>query len=565
MSYLITTADDNAVVMDTALPTGPRVANPVLKVKQSAADSFTFTIDTTHPVYPAITLRHWLQILDRDTGETRMVRFLDPDLQGTTATYSCEGTLAALNDTLATRDDNYFSGPPADFIDWILAPHNAQAVDADGNPDPYRQIVRGVVSADLDPNNLIVRSIDTSPTLTTAEFLARSTYKSSAGGFLRLRTVNGINYLDWLSAGVDSGVTIRYAVTLEQWKEQLKAAQIVTACWPEGAQSDDGNPEDNPPRLHLDSTTQGAVELWPGSGRYGFVDTAAEALYGRIVGTNTWDDVTTPTALLQRAAAWVSARKLTQVSLDVKSADIDLLHPGDIATVIVPDPVDINAQLSVASISKHLTDRTKWSISMGAEAETFMSKVTAGRRAADQVIALQSSSARLGEAISETRQTTLMLESSIDQTASAIRAEVSETYATQGALDAEVQARQVSVQISADGVLAQFNNWKNNTYSNEMGGQQSNWEELNLWQRTSATGMEFGRTNSSFSTHIDDDEFTIAQNGVPQFSARGNRVSVGALRAREYLQVGSWRWMTVIMPGGETFGLVWTQETEETA
>ncbi|MDR0435795.1 MAG: hypothetical protein LBH11_03395 [Propionibacteriaceae bacterium] len=562
MSYLITTVDDGTVLMDTALPTGPRIANPTLVEQLNNAESFTFTIAADHPAYRSLLLRHWVQIYDRATDETTLVRLLDPVIKGTTVAYTCEGVLACLNDTLATREDWQFAGTPAELIDWILAPHNAQAVLADGSPDPQRQIVRGVVSDNLDPNNYVVRSIDASPTISSAEMLARSTHKSSAGGFIRVRTVNGVNYLDWLSAPLDSGRTIRYAVTLQEWQQQLKAADIFTACWPEGAQLDSDDPDFNG-RLHLDGATAGAVELWPGSNRWGYANLDAEARYGRVVGTATWDDIHSVEVLLQRSAGWVAAHMLTGITINAAAADIEHLHPGDAATFLIPDPVGINTKLNVSGRTRILTDRTRWTIAMGAQAESLVESVATARRAADQVSELQNSTVRLGEQVAENRHSTLELSSLLDQTAETIRAEVASTYATQDTLNSEAEARETAIAIAADGVLGQFNEWRSTTYTDEMGAMQTRWDAADLWWRVGVDGMQIGRLDSSFRTHIGDDDFTITQNGIEQFKAKGNRVGVGALRAREYVQVGAWRWLTIGMPAGEVFGLVWTQLTEE--
>lgn len=398
------------LLFDTRQPTGPRVASPTVVEDLNATPILTFSMATSHPLYGAISpLNSWIEVrengVDNPVGRFRVVFPEGPGPAGIVK-FTCHGVEAVLNDT---RQPHWsLSSTPANIVSKILANHNVQARLPNGNADPYRQLTLGTVSSDLDPNNLIVRSVDAYPYPTSMEILKRSTWDSSAGGFVRVRTVaNGTNYVDWLSTGGVNLQVIRFGGTLIDWNQLADSTNVITACEPIGAEIDDeGN------RLLLGDGDGGTLLYTDseGVGHYGFVNTEAQAVYGLIVASATWDDVTTKPVLLQRATDYVAKGSLTQVTISSKVIDQHLIDPVAYQTLQVGDnvrfqvpPIGLNQLMRVSSRRLVLDDAAQWQVTLGAKRATLVDKVADFSRTADQVIQVVESNARLNEAVTEIR------------------------------------------------------------------------------------------------------------------------------------------------------------------
>ena len=467
-SYQIFLLDgmDKFLVMDTRLPTGPRVGSPEIVDEPNCASVLSFDITVDHPLYRSLTVKTtWLEVYETGVKDPERFRILDADPgdDGVTSV-KCEAVMAVFNDTIQPHWDH--TGSPAALIDRILANHNAQALRPDGTPDPMRQVRRGVVSSDLDPNNLIVRSVDAWPYPSTMDILKRSTCDSSTGGHLRVRTADGVTYLDWLSTGALSEQVIRWGGTLQQWQCAMSGATILTACEPVGAQIDDedGTPTDE--RVIL-TAADGADLLYTdseGVAHYGIINPDAYAVYGLVVGSNTWDDVRTSQVLKARAAEYAQTNSLTQVTITASIVDQHLINPevaqltvNDRARIIVPILGMADQVMTVARRRRSLVDASGWSVELGAKQATLMDAISQGTRTADQVIQIATSTARLNERMVSVSSSQAEIQAVLTTTREAVAAaearsvedrkvlEAAQRDADQAALDAAEAMRQAAM------------------------------------------------------------------------------------------------------------------------
>jgi hypothetical protein len=552
------------LLTDTRLPTMPTVTMLEVLETANAAPTLMFKIPVNHPNYTHLRLRGWVELAEVG-GNKQVFRITNIQIGSAIAKVYGEGIQAVFNDTLIIAPCE-FSGTPVAFIDMVLARHNAQAIQADGTPDPFRQIVRGTISDDLDPNNNIVRRVDAETPISTAEFLRRSTYESTLGGQFRVRTTtSGVNYLDWVSGGALNLQIIRYTDTLQSWGQHADVTNVATACFPTGARMGD---ELDSPRLTLDASTAGALFLFRDpdtkKDRYGFYNSNAVDLYGLVIGTNTWDDVTTPTVLLQRAVDWTAQQMVTKITVDATCVDKHLFDPsvsplnvGEKIRFVGPTLLNIDMILTVKSVRCDYLDAARWEVSLGAEVDTLTSAIARNTRAVNQVSEIATSSVKMGEVVTAVKQYTVQLSSKIDQTAENIQTVLESEYVNSDNFNTEIENLTTIINTSASGVEADFNNWKSTIYVNDLGQETAKWDALNLWVRAGVNGVDIGRSASQYVTHVDDDEFSVWQSGLEVFAARQGQVNVGALIARNAVQVGHWKWLTVATNNGETFGLIW--------
>ncbi|MDR2930669.1 MAG: phage tail protein [Propionibacteriaceae bacterium] len=388
---------DRFLLMDSGLPTGPRLSDPVIVEEPNAAPSLRFTITVDHPLFDSLTIRNtWLEVREQGKSTPERFRVLDAESTSDAVTeITTEGVLAVFNDTI--QPHVRFDGKPSEWIDLVLANHNAQAVLPNGSPDPMRQIVRGFVDDSLDSNARIIRSVGGYPYPSTMEILKRSTWDSTAGGVVRIYTgTDGVNYLDWLSAGALSTQVIRWGGTLQDWRRSMSSVGIITACEPAGAELD--TDEELPanqarPRLVLSASDEADLLYTDaqGIGHYGAVNQAAQAVHGLVVASAVWDDVTTPAMLKRRAAEFATTHSLTQVSIDAAVVDQHLLDPSitqlsvsERVRLVIP-PLGLDQQLTVARRQRSLVDASKWKVELGAKQSTIGDAINKGVRAADQV------------------------------------------------------------------------------------------------------------------------------------------------------------------------------------
>lgn len=230
-------------------------------------------------------------------------------------TYTCEGGLAVLNDTIVRPYS--FTGSVRDYLQQLITHHNNQVPAA-------KQITLRTVTV-TDPNNTIVRS--NSDYVTTMQEI-QDKLVENLGGYLVLSYDAQTGWiLDYLAASPRAtGQAITLAKNLLDMLREQNAENIATALIPLGA---------------VDKETGERITIRTvNSGQDYIVDQTAAARYGLIFTTETWDDVTIPANLLRKAqarltdyATMIPTIKLTAVDLSAIDPDLDPIRILDEVTV----------------------------------------------------------------------------------------------------------------------------------------------------------------------------------------------------------------------------------------
>ncbi len=341
---------------------GYAVTTPKVKLTLNSADTLECTIPTTNPMYGQISkLKSVVKVYD-GTARIFRGRVIDDE----TDFYNqkkimVQGELAYLNDSIL-RPYNY-SGTVAGYFTMLVNQHNAQ-VGAE------KRFAVGNVTV-TDANDYIVR-INSEATKTWSEM--KSKLLDLLGGYIvpRYEVEGGVEveYLDYLAdSGGQNSQPIVFAENLLDLDQYIDASEVCTVLVPYGKADDDTGV-----RVGIASVNDGSDCIESATGI---------AIFGRVVGTKVWDDVTEPANLLAKAQAELNASILMSVRLNLKAVDLSRLG-NDISSIkigqynrVVSPPHSIDAWYRCTEITLRL-DRIDNSVfSFGAVGATLTQRQAA--------------------------------------------------------------------------------------------------------------------------------------------------------------------------------------------
>lgn len=528
-----------------------QIMEPSLSRALNAVPKLTFTIPLGSAFASWVTPRlTWVRAEEQGaTGPLFVGRAILVDGADTVGTpILCEGDLGVFNDTVCP-DFNVggVAMTPTQLVSQLVLAHNAQV-------DVSRQLGVGVVDDDIDPNGMIVRSSSARPLPTMWDILSRSTFSSSAGGYLWVSGQPGSRTLNWAKT---QGGIVSQALTVDKSlldvKNSADATGIVTAVEPFGAHLDESDQDS--PRVTCGPDTPGATLLHidpAGVEHWGFADAEAEAVYGRILISQTWDDVTTDVTLLARCGEIVAAAKGLKITINADAIDRHLvdpqaqaIEPGWTVPLRTPDALGLSTSLLCSAREERL-DTVSMRLTLGAETTSLTSMVVDSMRAADQVTELVTSNAQLGAVVSDQArnlaESMANLSSQIDQTSAQIMTEVAAGYVTTDALGQQVQQLVSQISQTADQITVAFSQAQAST-------QQFNSDLISLQQqmqtliRLTAAGVEVGRSESPMKALLADDGLHITMDGVEVAFFKADQSLIDKARVLTSLQVGGFIWL----------------------
>lgn len=215
-----------------------------------------------------------------------------------TRTIMCEGERCFLRDGIM-RPYLYQDTPAAIFAD-ALELYNGQV-------DDFKRFTLGQITVTDDNDYVRLESENAETCLAFFDKLVER-----CGGYITFSDDgNGGRAINWL-AEITTQCTqpIEFGENLLELARSGETEELATALVPYGAQLEDGT------RITIESVNGG--QDW-------IQDDEAVALRGRIFATNTWDDVTEPANLLNKARAWLREHRLAVASLQLTAADLSVL------------------------------------------------------------------------------------------------------------------------------------------------------------------------------------------------------------------------------------------------
>ena len=287
-----------------------KVVNPKLTMEDSAAGSLELTLPHTNKAYNTI-VRMVTDISVKKHGEeiwSGRVLSENKDFWNNRVLY-CEGELAFFNDSVQPPAE-YAGKSIREYLEQLIAVHNSQV-------GANRQFAIGAVT--VVDENFPTYYTNYEKTMALINALVE-TY----GGHIRIRKVDGIRYVDYLKEFPDTcSQVIQFGSNLIDFVRNWDSTEYATAIVPLGNRLDESPIEALDAYLTVESVNDGSL--------YVQSDEAVQK-YGWIVKTVSWDDVSDPEVLLEKAKEYLADLQFDNLELELSALD---LHYLDVNTEAV--------------------------------------------------------------------------------------------------------------------------------------------------------------------------------------------------------------------------------------
>ncbi|MBY0585230.1 phage tail protein [Murdochiella sp. Marseille-P8839] len=305
--------DDEAVLID-----------PVLELALGKSGTFSARVPKINPLYEKLKALDSTVRVERDGVALFYGRILsvERDFYGTKS-ITCEGELAFLLDSVQEPSEFHDISPRA-FLETLIAKHNNQmAKDGAHN----KRFTVGQVTV-TDPNDSLYRYTNWETTLDaiTDKLVKR------LGGFLRVRHVGEVRYLDYLAESDNTNTqVIEFGENLLDYTDTLLAEDIATRVIPLGTR--------------LETSSIAALEEYTtiksvNSGKTYVESPSAIQNFGIVTKTVSFENVSVPANLKKKAEKYLKDSQFADVTLTLTAVDLHLLH-ADMEAMKIGDRIRV--------------------------------------------------------------------------------------------------------------------------------------------------------------------------------------------------------------------------------
>lgn len=239
------------------------------------------------------------------------------------------------------------------LLQYLIDTHNSQV-------EYYKHFTLGNVTV-TDPNDNLYCGIQRENTWETM----KKKLVDVLGGEFSFRVENGVNYLDYLvKIGERKTTKIALSRNMKAITKQKDVSSFVTRLIPYGKKKTESSEE----RIDITSVNDGVNYI---------IDEAAEAEYGIVVHSETWDDVTVPANLVTKGEQWLASNNKAQVKYAVTALDLSLLgleiddfEVGNYHPIVNP-LLNIDDTARIIKKNINVCDETKSTIEVGDNFKTL--------------------------------------------------------------------------------------------------------------------------------------------------------------------------------------------------
>ena len=316
---------------------GYSVLNPKITYELNKAGSLEFVVPPNNVNYNKIhKLKSIVQVFD-DGVEIFRGRVLhdDTDFYKRKSVY-CEGELAFLLDSIVRSYD--YQGNFDGLFNQMIENHNSQV-------DDEKKFKIGQITV-KDKNDYIHYSSTQYPN--TWDEINEKLIKTH-GGYLRVRLDDGERYIDYIEDYTNvSDQVIEFGKNMIDLSTYISADDVFTVLIPLGSQIKNESGETTG-RVTIESVNDGKDYIQ---------DDNAISIFGKIVKTQKWDNVSHPDNLLYKAHEYLESGVQMATTLTMKAVDLHLLDVnvesiklGDYCRVLsIPHGIDRLFQCSKIQI-----------------------------------------------------------------------------------------------------------------------------------------------------------------------------------------------------------------------
>ena len=303
--------DDVCIYDDIRPDVDSKVINPKLTMEENSAGQLSFQMPPGNIGYNLVKRMDSLitvYLEDEVIWEGRVIS--EDEDYFNQRNVVCEGALAFLNDTIQPPAE-YHNISPRVFLERLIAIHNSKS--------------------DLQFTVGIVTVVDDDTTNSNDELYRYTNYESTLEcikdklvdrlkGFLKIRKVNGVRYIDYLAEHSETNdQIIRFETNLLDFTRSWDLSDMATVIVPRGARLDE-NPPGYPSALEayltVESVNQGSIYVQ---------NTQAVAAFGWICKVVDWSDVTVASNLLTKAQKYLQDEQFDQMTLELNAVDLHYL------------------------------------------------------------------------------------------------------------------------------------------------------------------------------------------------------------------------------------------------
>lgn len=303
-------ADGACIYSDVFALESMKVLNPKLALEDNGAGSLSMKLPPMNVGYSSIVRMITDISVQKDGEEIWAGRVLSEskDFWNNRDLY-CEGEMAFFNDSFQ---------PPAEYsglsvrayLERLIAVHNSKVT-------PNRRFTLGAVT-------VVDKNFPTYYTNYEKTMAILNALVEQYGGHLRVRKVNGVRYLDYLAEYPDTcSQVIQFGSNLIDFTRKWDSTEFATVIIPLGNRLEDSPIEALDAYLTVESVNQGSMYVQSNE---------AVAAYGWIEKTVTWDEVSDPAVLLEKAKTYLTDLQFDNLELELSALD---LHYLDVNTEAV--------------------------------------------------------------------------------------------------------------------------------------------------------------------------------------------------------------------------------------
>lgn len=318
MNYRLYANDELIFASDWADP-DYQLISPIIKMEVNKAGSVEFTMLPRHSFYDMLpAMKTWI-----DVYRDEELIFSSRVLRNNADTYKqrkvyCEGTLAYLVDSIFGPSKG--TRTAEEHFRLLIDSHNAQVEDT-------KKFTVGSIEIDEKAESHIFGEDNYRETFSAIQ----SDLIDSFGGYLRIRYENGIRCIDYLkSYNATSSQTIEFGQNLIDLMNEQTGEDLFTVLLPIGKD-----------KLTIEAA--GDSQKYTHNGKY-LENAEAIAIYGRIVKTEDFGDITDAGTLMEKAEKYMTDNyKGIPPKLSIKAIDLHRFYPtvrpfnlGDSITVKSP-------------------------------------------------------------------------------------------------------------------------------------------------------------------------------------------------------------------------------------
>lgn len=352
-------ADDVCIYSNVFALESMKVISPKLTLEDNAAGSLTMKLPQKNVGYGSIARMTTDISVQKDGVEIWAGRVLSEsmDFYNNRDLY-CEGELAYFNDS--TQPPAEFSGQSIRaYLEELIRVHNSKV-------GANRQFSIGAVT-------MVDEDFPTYYTNNDKTLAILNALIEKYGGHMRVRKVDGVRYLDYLAEYPDTcSQVIQFGSNMIDFTKQWDSTEFATVIVPLGNRLDDSPIEALDAYLTVESVNNGSMYV---------KSDEAFAAYGWIEKVVTWNDVSDPVVLLEKAKAYLRDLQFDNMELELSALDLHYLDVSIEAVKLLDEirvisrPHGLDRMFPVTKLEIPLDNPDQTQFKLGTTVKTSLSSV----------------------------------------------------------------------------------------------------------------------------------------------------------------------------------------------